>query len=789
MMSSYRHSTANGDGACDVNNNNSNDDHNNNLLTADNLLRLALKKPKSWNWELTTSSSSPNITFPKIQLFDGASGELMVEVDRPDCVIRSGCPDTVPKSGGSSPSRYRRSRTSLVREKLTTTGDSLADIFSQLQNKGLGHKLTTSGSQYRLLQGAQVDESARGSLQKSKSANAIVVTPEAPPIVRRRSRRSLASRSSSILERISEFYGRSSTEEEDVLPAVPQLLLAPASEAGSPAQDEGVTIEELPADDCPAETAINGPPRPKIYKLVRSNIGTLMVREESFHTQRSLRRRQREAGGERVPSPPELVELDEQTDRPRPAAGGTELDRNRYEREISRIDGLLSRVMLSHDLQTEELARADLGPSIRIEDAPEDVLVREVMSGLSTEHQNGSATRRPRRRSRRSVSVGGSVTSPHRLRSASSSSTSDGEQDRGYRGTRLRGQHRTGSSSRSGSQKRRGRTRHRDPDVGPHATISNAAAAAAPSCRRAATTVPHCPSGRRFSADGGGPDTLALERFRASLARRPDSRDASAITIDVPAIGASASPAAAAATNTRQCAVQPNSGSSSSSSTSASSSGSTLSTLSPWTSGADSETQSPATVASNTATASNYPLGRSISVPCGTPRESSSAEHDFLDRLRRSLVPITGDALRRRYLMEDAGQLGQEQPPPQQPADEAPQQPAVLRRDPPGRRHLRTMSSVVEQVLYTQRAAATSSSSSSHGKPPTGRRTLSPPTSDEPGPGGLAAKRAPEEAPEPPEEPPLSSELANTVEPPYRGRRTLKYYTRRYRTSIHYDNP
>ncbi|XP_041783731.1 uncharacterized protein LOC121599724 isoform X1 [Anopheles merus] len=473
MMSSYRHGAANGDGACDVNNNNSNHDHNSNLLTADNLLRLALKKPKSWNWELTTSSSSPNITFPKIQLFDGASGELMVEVDRPDCVIRSGCSDTAPKSGGSSPSRYRRSRTSLVREKLTTTGDSLADIFSQLQNKGLGHKLTTSGSQYRLLQGAQVDESARGSLQKSKSANAIVVTPEAPPIVRRRSRRSLASRSSSILERISEFYGRSSTEEEDVLPAVPQLLLEPASDAGSPGQEEGVTIEELPADDCPAETASKVPPRPKIYKLVRSNIGTLMVREESFHTQRSLRRRQREAGGERVPSPPELVELDEQTDRPRPVPGGTELDRNRYEREISRIDGLLSRVMLSHDLQTEELACGDLGPSIRIEDAPEDVLVREVMNGLSTEHQNGSITRRPRRRSRRSVSVGGSVTSPHRLRSASSSSTSDGEQDRGYRGTRLRGQHRTGSSSRSGSQKRRGRTRHRDPDVGPHATISN----------------------------------------------------------------------------------------------------------------------------------------------------------------------------------------------------------------------------------------------------------------------------------------------------------------------------
>uniref|UniRef100_A0A182U2Z4 Uncharacterized protein n=1 Tax=Anopheles melas TaxID=34690 RepID=A0A182U2Z4_9DIPT len=312
-----------------------------------------------------------------------------------------------------------------------------------------------------------------------------------------------------------------------------------------------------------------------------------------------------------------------------------------------------------------------------------------------------------------------------------------------------------------------------------------AAAAAAPSCQRAATTVPHCPGGRRFSADGGGPDTLALERFRASLARRPDSHDASAITIDVPAIGASASTAAAsAATNTRQCAVQPNS---SSSSTSASSSGSTLSTLSPWTSGADSETQSPATGTISTTAASNYPLGRSISVPCGTPRESSSAEHDFLERLRRSLVPITGDALRRRYLMENTGQQEQTQ---QQQQQQPAEVPVVLRRDPPGRRHLRTMSSVVEQVLYTQRAAATTSSSgSSHGKPPTGRRTLSPPTSDEPGTAGQAAKRAPEEAPEPPEEPPLSSELANTVEPPYRGRRTLKYYTRRYRTSIHYDNP
>ncbi|XP_050079497.1 uncharacterized protein LOC126567280 [Anopheles maculipalpis] len=482
-MMSYRHSiasTASEEGSCDVNNNN--------MLSADNLLRLALKKPKSWKWELTTSSSSPNISFPKIQLFDGVSGELMVEVDRPDCVIRSDCTDVgrgsaeqpvLMQSSSSSreaesrQGRYRRSRTSLVKEKLSTSGDSLADIFNQLQNKGLGHKLSTSGSQYKLLNGDVEEEEGRGSsLQKSKSANAIG-TQEAPPIVRRRSRRSLASRSSSILERISEFYGRSSTEEEDardlqlVLPPVPQLALPANDSPAQPPLPDGVTIEEIPAD--PSTTPIKA--RPKIYKLVRSHIGTLMVREESFHTQRSLRRRQRE-NGELAPSAQDserLVELDEWTDRPRPADTG-EVERFRYEREINRIDGLLSRVMLSHDLQTEEEHRE--APSIRITEPPDVV---ESLDGC-TAHQNGTSHRK--RRTRRSVSVGGSIHSPHRRsissqanghRSASSSSTSDMEQDTSRRDQR------TGSSSRSGSQKRRGRTRHRTnaPDSSARAAISN----------------------------------------------------------------------------------------------------------------------------------------------------------------------------------------------------------------------------------------------------------------------------------------------------------------------------
>lgn len=42
------------------------------------IIKLQLKKPKRWNWELTTSRSSPHITLPVIQLYN-AKGRLLVE--------------------------------------------------------------------------------------------------------------------------------------------------------------------------------------------------------------------------------------------------------------------------------------------------------------------------------------------------------------------------------------------------------------------------------------------------------------------------------------------------------------------------------------------------------------------------------------------------------------------------------------------------------------------------------------------------------------------------------------
>lgn len=44
------------------------------------IIKLQLRKPKNWNWELSTSKSSPHISLPTIQLYD-YKGKLLVEAN------------------------------------------------------------------------------------------------------------------------------------------------------------------------------------------------------------------------------------------------------------------------------------------------------------------------------------------------------------------------------------------------------------------------------------------------------------------------------------------------------------------------------------------------------------------------------------------------------------------------------------------------------------------------------------------------------------------------------------
>lgn len=59
---------------------------NDETAVASNIVKLKLKKPKSWNWELSTSASSPFIDFPRILLYDN-NNKLLADVEEADCIV------------------------------------------------------------------------------------------------------------------------------------------------------------------------------------------------------------------------------------------------------------------------------------------------------------------------------------------------------------------------------------------------------------------------------------------------------------------------------------------------------------------------------------------------------------------------------------------------------------------------------------------------------------------------------------------------------------------------------
>lgn len=77
-----------------------------------NLVKLCINKPKSWNWELTTSRSSPSIAFPIVQLYDKSSGALLAETNEADCQIRGKGTGSVPRDSKRKNS-FRFDRTNI----------------------------------------------------------------------------------------------------------------------------------------------------------------------------------------------------------------------------------------------------------------------------------------------------------------------------------------------------------------------------------------------------------------------------------------------------------------------------------------------------------------------------------------------------------------------------------------------------------------------------------------------------------------------------------------------------
>lgn len=158
-----------------------------------NLVRLCINKPKSWNWELTTSKSSPSIAFPRIQLYEKASGALLAEADEADCQIRGrgSSSTTTTTLSGTAKAGYRVDqqqhwrRCASIPEKVAESRDEELvstsgqpskvshyrsrswqndEISNDKQQQQLHHRRTTSGSNpgSRRLVSPSVDEVLNG---------------------------------------------------------------------------------------------------------------------------------------------------------------------------------------------------------------------------------------------------------------------------------------------------------------------------------------------------------------------------------------------------------------------------------------------------------------------------------------------------------------------------------------------------------------------------------------------------------------------------------------------------
>lgn len=94
------------------------------------LIKLCLKKPKHWNWELTTSKSSSHIAFPTIQLFDEDNTTLLVETNEANFVAGSkttSTRDSVSKASSLSHSKRSGEKSSKSRTHSPITIVELAD--------------------------------------------------------------------------------------------------------------------------------------------------------------------------------------------------------------------------------------------------------------------------------------------------------------------------------------------------------------------------------------------------------------------------------------------------------------------------------------------------------------------------------------------------------------------------------------------------------------------------------------------------------------------------------------
>lgn len=222
------------------------------------LIKLCLKKPKHWNWELTTSKSSSHITFPTIQLFDEDNTTLLVETNEANFVTGSKkTRDSFSKASSHTTTTTKRSGSSKSRTHSPITIVELVDDVDENSPLVIKHDLKTSLSTSDCFSGRTLRKYHRSSS-------------------------SVRSRTS-ILKRIREF----------------SELAHDGSDTSADEKDERETRNEIMSRYGSVGSAGGGGDGDvkKKYSMRTCNIGTIIVPKDSFSSSSNVpvRRRRRKS--------------------------------------------------------------------------------------------------------------------------------------------------------------------------------------------------------------------------------------------------------------------------------------------------------------------------------------------------------------------------------------------------------------------------------------------------------------------------------------------------------------
>lgn len=226
------------------------------------LIKLSLKKPKQWNWELTTSKSSSNISFPTIQLYDDDNSTLLVETNEANFSAGSKlCSKS--SSVSKAPSLSKRSDISKSTKPLSTSERSKTHspiTIVELMDDEEPPLIIT-----------------RHDLKTSKSSADCCTNNKE---FRRYHRSSSSVRSrSSILKRIREFSEMAHEDE-------------------TTDEDERETRNEIIERNSSRRSLGRECDEKKKYSMRKCNIGTIIIPKESFSTTPGRRRRRRSIDSE-----------------------------------------------------------------------------------------------------------------------------------------------------------------------------------------------------------------------------------------------------------------------------------------------------------------------------------------------------------------------------------------------------------------------------------------------------------------------------------------------------------